>query len=378
VYPFFDPGAEWILLKLVWEASIVLVVFSLVACSEPPFEGVTPESVVTLTPTSEFNPPTATPSPILRLTPTSEFNPPTATPSPILTPEVHRSFIPLAVVPERSERPQGNPSTSTPRGAILALIASPSPAPTATPTAIRDLLPDGVLRETTVPILMYHHVGEPPPGADAIRRDLTVLPSEFEAQLAYLSEEGYQTIHLSDLIMHLQMGSPLPPKPIVITFDDGYHDAFTNAYPLLKEYGFVATFFIITQLADEGREDYLSWAEIKALHAAGMEIGSHTYTHPDLREQPYDYVVWQVLGSKEAIEARTKGPVRLFSYPSGKYDEQVVEVLKSTGYWGAVAVSQGAHQSSDRTFKLQRIRVRGSYNLRDFAYWLNYWLEDSE
>jgi len=261
---------------------------------------------------------------------------------------------------------------------MLALMADLSPTPTVAPTAMRSLLPDGVPREATVPILMYHHVGEPPPGADAIRGDLTVLPSQFEAQLAYLSEEGYQTIHLSDLIMYLQMGRRLPPKPIVITFDDGYRDVFTNAYPLLEEYGFVATFFIITQLADEGREGYLSWAGIKALHAAGMEIGSHTYTHPDLRGQPYDYVVWQVLGSKEAIEARIKEPVRLFAHPSGGYDQQVVEVLKSTGYWGAVAISQGAHQSSDRTFELQRIRVRGSYSLRDFVYWLNYWLENSE
>jgi len=341
------------------KASVFLLLLFLGACSEPPFEGATPKPVVTLTPTSEFNSPTATPSPIL-------------------SPEVHRSFIPLAVVSKGSESPRGDPSTSSGRGMVRALKAHLSLTPTATPTAIRDLLPDGVPREATVPILMYHHVGEPPPGADAIRRDLTVLPSQFEAQLAYLSGEGYQTIHLSDLIMHLQMGRPLPPKPIVITFDDGYHDVFTNAYPLLKEYGFVATFFIITRLADEGREEYLSWAEIKALHAAGMEIGSHTYTHPDLRGKPYDYIVWQVLGSKEAIEARTKEPVRLFSYPSGRYDQQVVEVLKSTSYWGAVTTSQGAHQSSDRTFELQRIRVRGSYSLRDFAYWLNYWLENSE
>jgi len=318
------------------------------------------------------------PESVVTLTPTSEFNPPTATPSLVLTPEVHKSFTPVAVIWEGRERRQGNPSTSTPRGMMLALTADWPPTPTVTPTAMRRLLPDGVLREAAVPILMYHHVGEPPPGADAIRRDLTVSPSQFEAQLAYLSEEGYQTIHLSDLIVHLQMGRRLPPKPVVITFDDGYRDAFTNAYPLLKEYGFVATFFIITRLADEGREDYLSWAEIKALHAAVMEIGSHTYTHPDLRGQPYDYVVWQVLGSKEAIEARIKEPVRLFSHPSGKYDQQVVEVLKSTGFWGAVAISQGAHQFSDRTFELQRMRVRGSYNMYDFRYWLNYWLENSE
>jgi len=334
--------------------------------------------VVTVTPTSELNTPTATFSPTSELTPVGECNPPTATPLPTSTPGVEKSFIPLAVVSKGSERPPENPSTPTPRGLVRALAAEFPPTPTAIPTATRSLLPDGVLREATVPILMYHHVEELPPDADAIRRDLTVLPSQFEAQLAYLAEEGYNTIHLSDLILHLQTGHPLPPKPIVITFDDGYHDLFTNAYPLLKEYGFVGTFFLITNLADEGREDYLSWAEIRFLHAMGMEIGSHTYTHPDLRGQPYDYLVWQILGSKEAIEARTNEPVRLFSYPSGKYDQQVVEVLKSTGYWGAVAISQGAHHSSERTFELQRIRVRGSHNLRDFAYWLNYWLENSE
>jgi len=346
------------LFKPILKASVLLAFLFLVACSETLFEGVTPGWVVTLTPTSALNPPTAMSSP------TS-------------TPEVRKSFIPLAVISEGRDKPRGNPSAYSRRGMVRALTSS-LPTPTITPTAMRCLLPDGVLREATVPILMYHHVGEPPPGADAIRLDLTVLPSQFEAQLAYLSEEGYETIHLSDLIMHLQMGRRLPLKPIVITFDDGYHDIFTNAYPLLKEYGFVATFFIITSLADEGREEYLSWEEIKALHAAGMEIGSHTYTHPDLRGQPYDYVVWQILGSKEAIEARIKEPVRLFAHPSGRHDQQVVEVLQSTGFWGAVAISQGAHQSSDRIFGLQRIRVRGSYSLWDFAYWLNYWLENSE
>ena len=174
------------------------------------------------------------------------------------------------------------------------------------------------------------------------------------------------------------MGVPLPAKPIIITFDDGYRDAFTDAFPLLHKYDFVATFFIITRLADEEREEYLSWSEIEILHEAGMEIGSHSYTHPDLGGKSYDYIVWQVLGSKEAIEARIKEPLRFFFYPSGKYDQQVEDVLKSAGFWGAVTINPGAHQSSERVFELQRIRVRGSYNLYDFRYWLNYWLENSE
>jgi peptidoglycan/xylan/chitin deacetylase (PgdA/CDA1 family) len=225
-----------------------------------------------------------------------------------------------------------------------------------------------------VPILMYHHVADPPPAADAIRYDLSVSPANFEAQLRYLIARDYQPVTLGDLITHLQTGYPLPPKPVVLTFDDGFSDQYANAYPLLKKYGFVADFFIITGFVDEGRDDYMSWAEVELLHADGMEIGSHSYTHPRLSGKSTDYIVWQVLGSKEAIEARTNEPVRLFSYPSGEYDQQVVEVLRSAGYWGAVTVEGGSLQSSQRAFELRRIRVRGRYDLGEFDHWFNYWL----
>jgi peptidoglycan/xylan/chitin deacetylase (PgdA/CDA1 family) len=221
---------------------------------------------------------------------------------------------------------------------------------------------------------MYHHVAVAGPEADGIRTDLSVSPARFEAQLRYLIERGYQPIALRDLIMHVQVGEPLPLKPVVLTFDDGFKDQFTNAYPLLKRYGLRGTFFIITGFVDEGREEYMSWADIELLHAEGMEIGSHSYTHPSLRGKSFNYVVWQVLGSKEAIEARTNDRVRFFSYPSGQYDKLVVDVLESAGYWGAVTVEAGSLQSSQRPFELKRIRVRGRYELEDFDHWLNYWL----
>jgi peptidoglycan/xylan/chitin deacetylase (PgdA/CDA1 family) len=225
-----------------------------------------------------------------------------------------------------------------------------------------------------VPVLMYHHVGEPDQTADAIRRDLSVSPEDFEAQLRYLIEHGFAPITLERLVMHLQLGQPLPPKPVVLTFDDGFKDQYTNAYPLLKKYGFVATFFIITRFADEERPEYMSWSEIELLHADGMEIGSHSYTHPSLIGKSFDYVVWQVLGSKQAIEARTKEPVRFFSYPSGQYDQLTMDVLRSAGYWGAVTVEPGSMQTAERPFEFKRIRVRGRYDLADFDRWLNHWL----
>jgi peptidoglycan/xylan/chitin deacetylase (PgdA/CDA1 family) len=214
---------------------------------------------------------------------------------------------------------------------------------------------------------MYHHIADPPPDADPIRQDLSVSPQAFEAQLRYLVKTGYQPITLRDLVYHLTLGTSLPERPIILTFDDGYEDNYTNAYPLLKKYGFVGTFFIVTEPVDKQRAGYMSWAQIEIMNTGGMEIGAHSYTHPDLRGKSVDYIIWQVLGSKEAIEARIQQSVRLFSYPSGRYDEQVVNVLRSANFWGAVTTETGTYQSSRRPFELQRIRVQGSDNLKTFA-----------
>jgi len=189
--------------------------------------------------------------------------------------------------------------------------------------------------------------------------------------LRYLVGAGYQPITLRDLIYHLTLGSSLPEKPIILTFDDGYEDNYTNAYPLLKKYGFVGTFFIVTEPVDKGRAGYMSWAQIEIMSTHGMEIGAHSYTHPDLRGKSVDYIIWQAVGSKEAIEGRIQQPVRVFSYPSGRYDEQVVNVLHSADFWGAVTIETGTRQSSQQPFELQRIRVQGGDNLKTFALKLN-------
>ena len=227
--------------------------------------------------------------------------------------------------------------------------------------------PDGVAREVRVPILMYHHIAVPPPDADDVRRALSVTPQDFEDQLRYLKKAGYHSITLRDLIYSLTIGQRLPRKPIVLTFDDGYRDNYAHAYPLLEKYGFVGTFFLVTAPIDQGHEGYLSWDQVKEMSADGMEFEPHTYTHPDLTGQPVDYVVWQIMASKEAIEERTGKTARFFAYPSGKYDQQVVDVLRSAYFWGAVTIIQGTQQSSWQPFELKRIRIRGSDTLDDFV-----------
>jgi peptidoglycan/xylan/chitin deacetylase (PgdA/CDA1 family) len=103
------------------------------------------------------------------------------------------------------------------------------------------------------------------------------------------------------------------------------------------------------------------------MSTAGMEFEPHTYTHPDLKDQPVDYIVWQVMASKEAIEERTGKTARFFSYPSGRYDQQVVDVLRSAYFWGAVTIHQSDRQSSQNPFELKRIRIRGGDTLDDFV-----------
>ncbi|MBC7263084.1 MAG: polysaccharide deacetylase family protein [Chloroflexi bacterium] len=268
---------------------------------------------------------------------------------------------PMATFTSRPTEPPTPTTTVTPTG-------TPTPTPEPQPT------PDGIFRQARIPILMYHYISVPPPDADAIRRDLSVSPEQFEAQLHYLRNEGYQTITLRDLILHLTTGYPLPTKPIVLTFDDGYRDHYTNAFPLLRKYGYVGTFFVVTQFLDEGYEAYMTWEQVVEMSAAGMDIEAHSHSHREMHNQSLDFVVFEVLRPKEAIEARLHKPVRFFCYPSGKSDEQTVQVLHSANYWGAVTVAQGALHDSDHLFQLKRIRVRGRYTVEDLDEWITFWM----
>jgi peptidoglycan/xylan/chitin deacetylase (PgdA/CDA1 family) len=218
---------------------------------------------------------------------------------------------------------------------------------------------------------MYHYISNPPADADEYRRDLSVSPANFEAQLAWLRSQGYQSITLSDLVYNLTLGWPLPDKPVIFTFDDGYRDNFTRAFPLLKKYGYVGTFFLVTDRVDRRDPAYVTWGMVKKMHRAGMDIQPHGYRHHDLSDKPVDFLVYEIVGAKEAVEARTGEPARFFSYPSGSYDEQTIAVLRSAYFWGAVGVAQGATHTSDGLFELSRIRIRGRHTVQDLIELIN-------
>lgn len=297
-------------------------------------------------------------------TPTNTATPlPTATDTPTPTPTATDTAT-----------PSPTPTATATATATPTATFTPTPSPTATCTATPTPLlptPDGLLRHARVPILMYHHIQDAPPGSTALRRDLSVSPQNFEAQLRYLQQEGYESVSLYDLALHLTVGKPLPERPIVLTFDDGYADAYTQAFPLLQRFGFSGTIFLITASIDAGDPAFVSWDNVAEMHAAGIDLEPHSYDHPDLRGRGYQFLVYQTLGPKEAIEARTGDRCRFFAYPLGRYDDFVIDVLQSANYWGAVVTEQGATHTSDGLFTLRRVRISGGDTLSDFVHKLN-------
>ncbi len=228
--------------------------------------------------------------------------------------------------------------------------------------------PDGVHRQVRVPVLMYHYLSDPPPNADKYRRDLSVSPALFDQHLAYLKAEGYETISFYDLLYYLTQGRPLPEKSVIISFDDGYLDNHQNAFPLLRKYGYSATFFVITEVVGfQGDPFYMTWDQLREMHAAGMDIECHGRTHIDMTQVSYDHLVWQVLGCKEMIEREIGQRPRFVAYPTGRYNDQVAALFASDNYWGGITTVQDSLHDSDHLFEIKRLRVRHTTSVPQLA-----------
>ena len=225
-----------------------------------------------------------------------------------------------------------------------------------------------------LPILMYHHVSSVPP-LDQLGFNLTVTTGDFTRQLDYLKCAGYSTVTLAQLFDYLRGGAPLPPKPIILTFDDGYADGFTDAFPLLSDGGFKGSFAIVTGFVGGG-DLYMSWDQIEAMAAAGMEIVSHTVSHIDLNTSDDATDRQQIADSKRALEEHLRPPVDFFVYPSGEpfrsgtaeRQQSVVAMLREAGYEGALlAGPSSTTQDPGRPYELNRVRVSGGNDLYTFA-----------
>ena len=231
---------------------------------------------------------------------------------------------------------------------------------------------DGTLRRIRVPILMYHYVSELPPNADDIRIGLTVAPHVFREHIQHLKTAGYQTVSLYEVHLALEFGTPLPPKPVVLTFDDGYIDHYSTVFPILQEHRFTGTFFIISRFADENNSGYMSWEQIAQMANAGMSMEAHTKTHADLRERSYDFLVHEILGNIESIQYHTGIEPRIFAYPVGHYDDTTLDVLSTTNILRAVTTQPGVYITTDNQLLLPRMRVTNETSVIGLQHLLDY------
>ncbi len=227
---------------------------------------------------------------------------------------------------------------------------------------------DGTLRRVHVPVLMYHYISNPPSDADAIRLDLSVTPENFRKQMQWLKQKGYQTITPGQLAAALLRGAKLPARPILLTFDDGYADAYTNAFPILKEFGFAGTFFVVSGFIDDGRGEYISWTQAREMAEAGMSIQNHSRTHKDMRGRDHEWLVNQIDVPQDRIEQNTGVRPRFFCYPSGGYDDTAVHELQNAGYTLAFTTNDGAFAYTDNMLRIPRVRIRGATTVEQFAH----------
>jgi len=216
-----------------------------------------------------------------------------------------------------------------------------------------------------VPILMYHYISvNPRAPADSLRTRLSVPPAQFAQQLAYLHQAHYTTITLDALVDALHGRTLLPPKPVVLTFDDGYADFFTNAYPLLRHYGDKATIYIITHKV--GIPGYLSWKQLHLLAAAPLiTIAAHTRTHPELPALSPQQSWAELAGSKTDLETHLGITVRHLAYPDGHYTPTTLVQAAQIGFLTAVTTEPGMDERLDRLLTLPRVRVNGGAPLAD-------------
>ncbi len=225
-------------------------------------------------------------------------------------------------------------------------------------------------RAVVVPVLMYHHIGDLPNNANKTRQDLTVSKDNFEQQVRWLSKKGYNAITLNDIYLFSQSKFTMPKKPVVFTFDDGYEDAFENAIPILKQYGYSGTFAIITQWPGQTQGDniYAPWSEIAAAYIGGNEIVSHTQNHFDGTSSKFnsDYIFTNLSGSINDIKQNLGFTTNILIYPYGHYTDRYITQAKKAGFVMGLTVQGGKVVDLGDLMHIPRIRVHGQETLEKF------------
>lgn len=212
---------------------------------------------------------------------------------------------------------------------------------------------------------MYHNIGAPPPGANL--RSLYVRPGMFRFQMRYLRAAGFKVVALGEILSFINGGRG-GEKLVALTFDDGYMDFYMNAFPVLAEYGYPSTVFLVSDFIGKEnvwdreelavRKSLLDRDRIAEMKDHNVFFGSHSRTHPFLSRISDDAVKLELEGSKDMLESELGVEIDFLCYPYGDYDDRVVSLARAAGYFGAVTTKRGLVHKGDDPFEIRRSFIR--------------------
>ncbi|MFD7402978.1 polysaccharide deacetylase family protein [Streptomyces sp. NPDC059866] len=226
------------------------------------------------------------------------------------------------------------------------------------------------MSEVRVPILMYHAVATDPNDAT---RALSVTPDAFARQMAVIDGLGLTPVTTADLAARWRTGRrPLPPRPVLVTFDDGYEGVHRHALPVLAKHGFPATLFVSTGWlrgaydTGGGLDRMLDWDQVRQLADAGVEIGGHSHSHPQLDQLDDDALRFELTRCRDIVAGELGALPVSFAYPYGYSSRRVRQEVRATGYAQALAVGNGLARRHQGPYALRRVTVRRSTGLEEF------------
>jgi peptidoglycan/xylan/chitin deacetylase (PgdA/CDA1 family) len=226
-----------------------------------------------------------------------------------------------------------------------------------------------------IPILMYHSIAD---HSSPKFKQFTVSPSLFAEHMAYLHQQAYTPITVTQLVNTLsQGGSTLPERPVVLTFDDGFADFFTEALPILKQYDFVATLYVATAFVNatsrwlrsegEASRPMLTWDQLREISTYGIECGGHTHTHPQLDTLPLAVARDEIVQCKRLLDEHLDQHVTSISYPYGYHSTAIRRITQDAGYTSACAVGYAMSSLATDPFALTRLFVSSDTHIDALA-----------
>jgi peptidoglycan/xylan/chitin deacetylase (PgdA/CDA1 family) len=222
-------------------------------------------------------------------------------------------------------------------------------------------------------LLTYHHIGDVAP--DSPSRNLYVPPDQFRAQLAWLRSKGFQGVSLRHVREELLKQAIHGGRAVAITFDDGTADVYQNAFPILREFDFTATVFVITDTLEQTQEqetqDHLTREQILEMAHEGISFGSHSCSHKRLTELSNRQALNEICNSKKALEELLQRPCDWFCYPYGNFSLEIIEMIKHAGYLGAVSAMRDNRNRPKYLFYLNRVMVMHDTSPTRFKYYFS-------